>query len=97
MLFLVQIEVNLDPGMAAEDRSALLEAERRRGEELKSEGLIVDIWRIPGRVANYGLWRAPSPSVLHEALTSLPVFPFTRIEVTALAAHHLTTDPSQVA
>ncbi len=96
MLFLVRIDVGLDPALDPRARQELLDAERKRGEELKAEGLIVDMWRIPGRIANYGLWSAPSPTALHEALSSLPVFPYTSIDVTALAAHSLTNDPSQV-
>lgn len=47
------------------------------------------IWRIPGKVANVGIWDAPDASALHEALSSLPLFPWMSIEVTALATHHL--------
>jgi muconolactone D-isomerase len=96
MLFMVRIDVQLDPAMSASERTALLEAEQRRGRELKDQGIIVDMWRIPGRIANVGLWAAPSATALHEALSSLPVFAYTTIDVLPLAAHHLTTDPRQV-
>lgn len=92
MKFLVQIQVDLPDRLGAAERAELLEAEGVRGRELKAAGSIVDIWRVPGRLANVGIWSAADPTELHEALTSLPVFPYTSIEVTPLARHHLTSD-----
>ena len=89
MEFLVQIQVSLSGAMDAATRAELLEAERRRGIELKAAGAIVRIWRIPGRLANVGVWAAPDASELHALLTSLPVFDYTDIHVTPLATHHL--------
>jgi len=95
--FLVRIEVRLPPDLAPEARSELLEDERRRGRELKEAGLIVDIWRIPGRLENVGIWSAQGPTALHEALRSLPVAGYAEIEVTALARHPLTDDGDDLA
>lgn len=83
--------------MAQAERGTLLERERRRGRELREAGLIEDIWRVPGRLANVGIWRAPSATALHEAIVSLPVWPWTEVTVTPLADHHLTTDPEGTA
>ncbi len=91
--FLVQISVALAPELPPGERSALLERERQRGLELKRAGIIEDIWRVPGQLANVGIWRAHSATALHEAITSLPVWPWTQVTVTPLADHHLTTDP----
>lgn len=91
--YLVRIEVRLPPEMPEEERRALLERERERGLELKRAGTIADIWRVPGRQANVGIWSAPSATALHEALTSLPVWRFTEIDVTPLADHPLTERP----
>jgi muconolactone D-isomerase len=91
--FLVRISVLLPPDMPEAERSSLLERERRRGRELKDAGTIHDVWRIPGQLANVGIWRAQSATALHEAITSLPVWPWARVDVTALADHHLTTEP----
>lgn len=88
--FLVRIAVNLPPTMPEVERAALLERERERGRELKAEGTIEDMWRVPGRLANVGIWRTPDATALHAALTSLPVWPWTTIEVEPLADHHLT-------
>jgi muconolactone D-isomerase len=91
--YLVRIAVDLDPGMPSAERSALLEREQRRGRELKADGTIQDIWRLPGRLANVGVWRAPHATALHAALTSLPVWPWTTITVEPLGDHSLTSDP----
>jgi muconolactone D-isomerase len=92
--FLVEIQVNLPPDMSAGERAALLERERARGLELKAAGTIVRIWRVPGRLANVGIWQAPDADVIHAALTSLPVFPWVDARVTALATHYLESDPT---
>src|SRR3984885_11084092 len=91
--FLVQISVALPPGMPEAERSALLARERERGRELKRAGIIQDIWRVPGRLANVGIWRTPTPTALHEAIASLPVWAWTEVTVTSLADHYLTSDP----
>jgi muconolactone D-isomerase len=97
MRFLVEISVELPPEMPEAERAELLERERRRGAELKAAGTIQDMWRLPARLANVGVWRVSNPTELHEAITSLPVWRFTRIIVTPLADHHLTTDPEPAA
>lgn len=89
MEFLVRIELTLPPDLPAERRAALTEAEARRGRELQDAGTIVRIWRIPGRTANVGVWDAPDPTALHDAISSLPMFPYLRADVTPLATHHL--------
>lgn len=89
MEFLVEIRVDLPPQLAATERARLMEAEVRRGRELKAAGTIVRIWRIPGRTANVGIWEAADPTTLHDAIASLPMFPYLRADATALATHHL--------
>ena len=94
--FLVQISVALPPDMPPAERSALLERERERGRELKQAGVIQDIWRVPGRLANVGVWRTPTVTALHDAISSLPVWAFTEVTVTPLADHYLTSEPEGV-
>ncbi len=85
----MRIEVRLPGDMDPDARQRLLERERERGVELKHQGTIVRIWRIPGRLANVGIWDARDATVLHEAIASLPVFPWIDAEVVPLAVHHL--------
>jgi muconolactone D-isomerase len=87
--FLVQIQVNFPADMPPDQLADLLAREQARGWELKNAGVIVRIWRIPGRRANVGVWQAETADQIHEALTSLPVFPWIDAHVTALATHYL--------
>lgn len=85
--YLVRIEVNWPPEGDPARREELIAAERTRGQELVAAGVIRRLWRVPGRWANWGLWRAGSPDELHTALASLPFFPWLDIEVIPLATH----------
>jgi muconolactone D-isomerase len=87
--FLVQIQVAFPPEMPAEQLADVMAREVTRGRELKDAGTIVRIWRVPGRRANVGVWRAETADELHEAITSLPAFPWIDARVTPLATHHL--------
>jgi muconolactone D-isomerase len=87
MEFLVHISITLPSAMPSEERQRLYEAEAVRTAALASEGRLVRLWRLPGRTANWGLWRANDATELHEALTSLPLWPYMDIEVTPLAEH----------
>ena len=89
MEFLVQIQVTLPPELSSGSRQELMDRERARGQELMNEGVIRRIWRIPGRTANVGIWDAADPTALHEALSSLPMFPYIDARVTPLATHPL--------
>jgi muconolactone D-isomerase len=92
MEFLVRIEFSLPPDMAPDVHARLLEQERARGLELRSEGVILRIWRIPGRRANVGIWQACDATVLHDAIASLPLFPWIDAQVTPLALHPVEGD-----
>jgi muconolactone D-isomerase len=87
--FLVEIEIALPPSTPEEERAALYAAEAVRGLELRDAGSIVRIWRVPGRRANVGVWRAADATELHELLASLPLFPWMDVRVSALAEHPL--------
>ncbi len=95
MEFAVDIEVRLPSDLPAGERAALLADEERRGRELHADGTIVRIWRVPGRLANLGIWSAADATALHEALTSLPVFAYADVRVHALATHHLELPPRE--
>jgi muconolactone D-isomerase len=65
-------------------RAALLEGERSRGQELFSQGIIRQLWRIPNTWTNIGIWTVADADALEGAFASLPLRPFSHIEVTAL-------------
>lgn len=85
--YLVHIEVNWPPDGDEELKAKLVDAERARAQELIAEGIICRLWRVPGRWANWGVWRAASADELHQALSSLPFFPWLDVEVFPLAVH----------
>ena len=87
--FLVHIEIQLPEAMPEERRAELAAAETHRGRELIEAGTLVRIWRLPGRLANVSLYRAADATELHAALTSLPLWPYMRTTVEALATHPL--------
>lgn len=85
--FLVTIENGypLDEDQAA--RSLLLAAEAHRAKELAAAGILQRLWRQPGRRSNVGIWRAKDADELHEALSSLPFFPWLDIDIKPLSQH----------
>ncbi len=84
--FLVRME-NLLPAGSTRERAELVRAEAARAGELAAAGILVRLWRVTGRRANVGIWRAPTTAALHDALASLPLFPYLDIEVIPLARH----------
>lgn len=89
MEFLVRIEVSLPPDMPEARRAELAAAERDHGLELRRRGAIQRIWRVPGGLRNVGIWEARDATELHELINGLPLFPWIRADVTALAQHPL--------
>ena len=89
MEFLVEIEVRLPTDVPEERLAALRAAEHDRGTALAEAGTVRAIWRVPGRLANRGIWEAPDATALHDALVSLPLWPYMTVTVTALAKHPL--------
>jgi len=89
MDFLVTIEVILPHDIDPAEKDRLTAAEHARAIELASAGTIAGMWRIPGRLANVAIWRAMDATEVHAAITSLPLWPYMQVEVTALAEHYL--------
>jgi muconolactone D-isomerase len=85
--FLVRMENLLPAGMPADERARLVNAEGVRARELAAAGILLRLWRVAGRRANVGIWRARTTAELHDALASLPLFPYLDIEVIPLSGH----------
>lgn len=75
-------------------REELLRRERAAGVELVGAGVIVQMWRVPGRQANVGVYRVADATELHDVLTALPLWPYCRVEVEALASHPVWDTPA---
>lgn len=87
MEFLVRAENRLPADTPEEERGRLKKAERARADELRAAGVLKRLWRVPGRNATVGLYEAPDATELHDALASLPMFPWMDITVEAVATH----------
>jgi len=90
MLFMLNIDVSLPADMPQTEKDRLRERENARAAELIDQRTMLRIWRIVGRVANYSVWQASSLEALHEAVTSMPMFPYMKISVTPLIDHPMT-------
>ncbi|RZQ65831.1 muconolactone Delta-isomerase [Amycolatopsis suaedae] len=84
MLFHVRMDVDIPHGV---DATGLIAAEKARALELQRAGVWRHLWRIVGRYSNISVFDVGSGDELHTLLSSLPLYPFMRIEVTALATH----------
>lgn len=87
MLFHVEMSVRLPPDMPAEIAGRLKSTERERAQELQRMGKWRHLWRVAGKYANVSIFDVADPAELHELLSTLPLFPFMRIRVTALCRH----------
>ncbi|MCU1415444.1 MAG: Muconolactone Delta-isomerase [Microbacteriaceae bacterium] len=87
MEFLVRFETSQPATMSVDERERLRLIERERAMELRAAGILIKLWRLPGRRGGIGLWEAPDATALHDALASLPMFPWTENTVEALATH----------
>lgn len=84
MDFLVRLDFTPVDELPDDERTALLERERSRGRELLSQGVIRQLWRLPGTRTHLGIWSAVDADTVLEAVDSLPIRPYTEVEVTAL-------------
>jgi muconolactone D-isomerase len=87
MEFLVRMHNDMPPDTPPDRRDELRTAERARAMELRTASILVKLWRVPGSRDAIGLFTAADATELHEALASLPMFPWLTITVEALAAH----------
>lgn len=87
MEFLVRIDIEFPPELTSGEMSKLYAEEAAQAKVLATEGILVRLWRIPGRRSNWGLWRAENATSLHEALMSLPLWKYMDVEVSAMARH----------
>jgi muconolactone D-isomerase len=84
MLFHVSIAVRIPHGADPDKVKQLTVQEHERANELERQGKWLHVWRVVGKWANVSIFTVESSAELHEILTSLPLFPFMEIEVTAL-------------
>jgi len=87
MLFHVRMNVHLPASMPPEEATQLKLEEKALAQRLQDQGKWRHLWRIAGQYANVSIFDVEGNEELHALLTSLPLFPYMQIEVTALCRH----------
>lgn len=87
MLFMVRMDLTVPLDFDADRFAALKEAEKERFRELQRAGTWRHIWRVVGLYSNVSIFDVQDNARLHDILTSLPLYPFMEIAVTALCRH----------
>jgi muconolactone D-isomerase len=88
MLFHISMTIRIPHDVPPERVKELTSLEHQRANELEREGKWLHAWRVVGKWANVSIFDVDSPSELHEILSSLPLFPFMDIVITALCPMH---------
>ena len=84
MLFHVGMTIRIPHDVAPERVRQLIALEHERAGELERQGKWRHVWRVAGKWANVSIFEVNDPAELHDILTSLPLYPFMEIDVTAL-------------
>jgi muconolactone D-isomerase len=87
MLYLVHMIVNIPSTLAPEEAARIKAEEKAYAQQLQRSGKWPHLWRVVGEYANYSVFDVESNDELHDTLSRLPLFPFMKITVTALAKH----------
>ena len=87
MLFFVSMDVSLPTSMPANEASALKLKEREYSQQLQRDGKWRHLWRVVGQYSNMSIFDVSSPDELHTILSSLPLFPYMKMNVVTLCAH----------
>ena len=87
MLYLVHMIVNIPSTLAPEEAARIKAEEKAYSQQLQSSGKWPHLWRVVGEYANYSVFDVARNDELHDTLSQLPLFPFMKITVTALARH----------
>ena len=87
MLYHVRMDVRPPQGIDPALFDRLKAEEKARAAELQQSGKWRHLWRIAGQYSNFSVFDVADHDELHMILSTLPLFPFMAIEVTALARH----------
>jgi muconolactone D-isomerase len=87
MLYLVRMDVHLPPDMPVMQADEIKAREKAYSQELQRQGKWQQLHRIVGEYANYSVFDVESHDELHTILSNLPLFPYMKMQVTALAHH----------
>lgn len=89
MQFVVDIRPSLPPEWSKGHLTAMLQSETDAAIALIEGGVLLRIDRVVGRGGNISIWETESLEALDRALTSLPLAPWLRFEVTPVVKHRV--------
>ena len=89
MQFLVKITSQVPPDMEDDRRKSLIEAERARVTELREQGKLIGVWKVPVVPESITAWEVDDAVELHVLLMSLPAIAWTDATVLPLVQRHL--------
>jgi muconolactone D-isomerase len=81
------MDVNVPPTMPEEQSTPLKKAEQAIVQTLQASGKWRHLWRIAGQPANISVFDVDSVEELHTVLSTLPLFPYMKIDVMPLCRH----------
>jgi muconolactone D-isomerase len=87
MLFHVRMDVSIPPDFDPIRADELKRVERERAQDLQKQGKLRHLWRIAGQYSNISVFDVETVQELHDIVSTLPLFPFMKIEVTPLCRH----------
>ena len=93
MHFLVRMDVHLPPEMPAAQADLLRSREKAYIQKVQRDGRWVHLWSVVGKDATCAVFNVGSNDELHEILSRLPLFRYTRVSVTPLAQHPSAVSP----
>lgn len=93
MLFHVRMDVAIPFDIQPDRADELKRVERERAQELQKQGKWRHLWRIAGQYSNFSVFDVADVQELHDILSTLPLFPFMTIEVSALCRHPSSIHP----
>ena len=87
MLYCVEMNVEIPPDADAAKIDKLKAEEKIRSQDLQRQGKWPHLWRVAGRYANISIFDVADHDELHTIVSTLPLFPYMSVKVTALAQH----------
>lgn len=87
MEFLLNIEFTTPASLKESELDLLRKQESARAKQLAEMGVLVRLWRVPGKWANWGLWRADDAQELSSFVDSLPLRRYAAVTVHPLEPH----------
>jgi muconolactone D-isomerase len=87
MLFMVQMDVHIPPHLSSDMFNKLKVTEKEKSQELQRSGKWRHLWRVAGKYSNVSIFDVADSAELHDIMTSLPLFPYMTVAVTALCRH----------